>query len=58
MVAACCYLARASGVHSAMPMFKVPKACPDAAVVEPDMKKYVAVGREVRAMMLSLTPLV
>ncbi|MCY3791928.1 MAG: DNA polymerase IV [Gemmatimonadetes bacterium] len=58
VVAACCYLARASGVHSAMPMYRALEACPEAAVVKPDMKKYAAVGREVRAMMLSLTPLV
>ena len=58
VVAACCYLARSYGVRSAMPMFKALKACPDAVVVKPDMSKYAAVGREVRAMMLGLTPLV
>ena len=58
VVAACCYIARTYGVHSAMPMFQALKRCPDAAVVRPDMKKYAAVGREVRAMMLALTPLV
>ena len=58
VVAACCYIARTYGVHSAMPMFKALKVCPDAAIVKPDMKKYAAVGREVRAMMLKLTPLV
>ena len=58
VVAACCYLARTYGVRSAMPMFKALKACPDAVVVKPDMSKYAAVGREVRAMMLGLTPLV
>ena len=58
VVSACCYIARTYGVHSAMPMFKALKACPDATVVKPDMKKYVAVGREVRSMMLDLTPLV
>ena len=58
VVAACCYLARTYGVRSAMPMFQALKACPDAVLVEPDMSKYAAVGREVRAMMLSLTPLV
>ena len=47
-----------NGVRSAMPMFQALKRCPDAAVVRPDMKKYSAVGREVRAMMLELTPLV
>ena len=58
VVAACCYVARAQGVHSAMPMFKALKACPDATVIKPDMTKYAAVGREVRAMMENLTPLV
>ena len=58
VVAACCYVARARGVHSAMPMFKALKACPDATVIKPDMKKYAAVGRQVRAMMRNLTPLV
>ncbi len=58
VVAACCYIARTYGVHSAMPMFQALRACPHATVIKPDMKKYVAVGREVRAMMLKLTPLV
>ena len=58
VVAACCYMARTYGVRSAMPMFKALRLCPEATVVKPDMKKYAAVGREVRAMMLDLTPLV
>ena len=58
VVAACCYIARTYGVHSAMPMFQALKACPDATIVKPDMEKYAAVGREVRSMMLDLTPLV
>ena len=41
-----------------MPMFKALKACAEATVIKPDMKKYAAVGREVRAMMRNLTPLV
>src|SRR4051812_46981662 len=58
VVAACCYVARLYGVRSAMPMFKALALCPHAIVLPPDMKKYQAVGREVRAMMLALTPLV
>ncbi|MGE0231716.1 MAG: DNA polymerase IV [Flavobacteriaceae bacterium] len=58
VVSAACYLARTAGVHSAMPMFKALKACPDAVVVRPDMDKYIRVGRQVREMMLALTPLV
>jgi len=48
VVAACCYVARLSGVRSAMPMFKALEACPEAIVLPPDMEKYARVGREVR----------
>jgi DNA polymerase IV len=41
-----------------MPMFKALAACPDAVVIRPDMAKYARVGREVRQLMLELTPLV
>ena len=58
VVAACCYIAREFGVHSAMPMYQALRACPDASVIRPDMKKYVAVGRAIRTMMKALTPLV
>ncbi len=58
VVATACYIARAYGVRSAMPMFEARRLCPQAHVVRPDMAKYVRVGREVRAMMLDLTPLV
>ncbi|HQT86509.1 MAG: DNA polymerase IV [Acidiphilium sp. 37-64-53] len=58
VVAACCYVARLSGVRSAMPMFKALKLCPDATVIHPDLSKYGAVAREIRDMMQSLTPLV
>jgi DNA polymerase-4 len=58
VVLACCYVARLYGVRSAMPMFKALAACPDAVVIRPDMAKYSAVGREVRAEMWRLTPFV
>lgn len=58
VVSAACYIARTYGVRSAMPMFKALDLCPDAAVVAPDMAKYVRVGREVRRAMQALTPLV
>lgn len=58
VVMAACYIARQYGVHSAMPMFKALKACPDAVVVRPDMKKYGIVGHAVREMMRNVTPLV
>ncbi len=58
VVAAACYVARTRGVRSAMPMFKALAACPDAVVIKPNMAKYVAAGRQVRALMEALTPLV
>lgn len=58
VVSTACYIARINGVRSAMPMFKALEACPEATVIKPNMEKYARVGREVRAMMQDLTPLV
>lgn len=58
VVAACCYVARTYGVRSAMPMFEALRLCPHAKVIRPNMAKYATAGREVRAMMFKLTPLV
>ena len=58
VVSAACYIARIKGVHSAMPMFKALKLCPEATVIRPDMDKYVRVGREIREMMREVSPLV
>ncbi|MCM2451552.1 DNA polymerase IV [Agrobacterium vitis] len=58
VVSTACYVARIHGVRSAMPMFKALEACPNAVVIPPNMEKYARVGRQVRAMMEELTPLV
>jgi DNA polymerase-4 len=58
VVTTACYLARTFGVRSAMPMFEARRLCPHATVIPPDMTKYAAVAREVRHLMLDLTPLV
>ena len=58
VVAACCYIARTTGVRSAMPMFKALRLCPDAVVIKPEMAKYVAAARRIRELMEALTPLV
>lgn len=58
VVSTCCYIARQSGVRSAMPMFTARKLCPDAVIIPPNMAKYVGVSREVRTLMDRLTPLV
>jgi len=57
VVSTCCYIARIYGVRSAMPMYKARQLCPQAIVVPPDMRKYVAVSRQMRGMMEELTPL-
>jgi len=58
VVSAACYHARIYGVHSAMPMFKSLKLCPQAVVVKPTMDKYSKDGKRIREMMRDLSPLV
>nr|WP_245958438.1 DNA polymerase IV [Pelagibacterium sediminicola] len=58
VVATACYIARMSGVRSAMPMFQARRLCPEAVIIKPNMKKYASVSREIRALMDGLTPLV
>jgi DNA polymerase-4 len=58
VVSTCCYIARQSGVRSAMPMFQAKRLCPDAVVIKPNMAKYVAVSGQIRERMDALTPLV
>lgn len=56
VVSTACYVARIRGVHSAMPMFKALKLCPDAVVIKPRMSVYADVSKQIRAMMEELTP--
>lgn len=56
VVSTACYIARIRGVRSAMPMFQALKLCPDAVVLKPRMDAYAQVSRQIRAMMLDLTP--
>ena len=56
VVTTACYIARTFGVRSAMPLFEARKLCPHANIVRPNMDKYTGVSREVRALMLELTP--
>ncbi len=58
VVTTCCYIARISGVRSAMPMFQALKACPQAIVIKPDFQKYRTESKRIMAMMRDLTPLV
>ena len=58
VVTTCCYIARMSGVRSAMPMFRARKLCPEAVVVPPDFAKYRAESRRIMAKLRDATPLV
>jgi DNA polymerase-4 len=58
VVTTCCYIARISGVRSAMPMFKALKACPEAVVIKPDFAKYRAESKRILGLAGELTPLI
>ncbi len=58
VVAAASYEARPYGVHSAMPMVKALRLCPDAVVVPGRRERYAEVSREVFAIFRRYTPLV
>jgi DNA polymerase-4 len=58
VVTTCCYIARISGVRSAMPMFKALKLCPEATVIKPDFTKYRTESRRILGMASELTPLI
>lgn len=56
VVSACSYEARPFGVHSAMPVRKALRLCPSAIVVPVDMRRYVAVSRELMQLLAEYTP--
>jgi DNA polymerase-4 len=56
VVSTACYIARTFGARSAMPMFEARRLCPQAVIIRPNMEKYAGVSRQVRALMLELTP--
>lgn len=58
VVASCSYAARRFGVHSAMPMARAVRQCPDLLVVPHHFKAYRAASAEVMARLHALTPLV
>jgi DNA polymerase-4 len=52
------YLAREYGVHSAMPMTRARRLCPQAVVVPPDFETFTAVSSSVMENFRQVTPLV
>src|SRR4051812_42272924 len=58
VVSAASYEARTFGVHSAMPMSRARRLCPQAVVLPPRHDKYAAVSAGVMEIFRSITPLV
>jgi DNA polymerase IV len=58
VVAAASYEARRFGVHSAMPMVRARRLCPDLVVVGSHFDRYREVSRSVMGILRSYTPLV
>ena len=58
VVAAASYEARRFGIHSAMPMVRARRACPDAVFLAPRFDAYESASRSVMAILRSFTPLV
>jgi len=52
------YEARQFGVHSAMPMTRARRLCPQATVLAPDHERYAAVSAGVMEIFRSITPVV
>jgi DNA polymerase IV len=58
VVTTCCYIARLSGVRSAMPMFQARRLCPEAVIIPPAFSKYRAESARIMTKLALLTPLV
>jgi DNA polymerase-4 len=58
VVCAASYEARPFGVHSAMPIVRAQRLCPHAVFLPVRMRHYANIGRQIRTILLSFTPLV
>ena len=56
VVATCSYEARKFGVHSAMPISRAKKLCPDGIYVYPRMNRYKEVSHQIFSIMKEFTP--
>ena len=56
VVATCSYEARKFGVHSAMPISRAKKLCPDGIYVYPRMDRYKEVSYQIFSIMKEFTP--
>src|SRR6201992_2802482 len=53
-VSTACYIARKSGVRSAMPMFQARKLCPQAVILKPRISYYAQAAKQIREAMRAL----
>ena len=58
VLSTCNYLARAFGIHSAMPVFKAKQLCPELLIVPGRMAVYVDISQKIRAIFHRYTHLV
>jgi DNA polymerase-4 len=58
VVASCSYAARQFGIHSAMPMARAVKLCPELIIVPSRHKIYSQISRQVMDLLHQFTPLV
>jgi DNA polymerase-4 len=58
VVASCSYAARQFGIHSAMPMARAVRLCPELIIVPSRHRVYRAVSRQVMVRLHHMTPLV
>ena len=58
VVSAASYEARRFGVHSAMPIGRAFRICPEGVFLRVDMDKYAGVSREIMAVLAGFTPLI
>ena len=58
VVSASSYEARRFGVHSAMPIGRAFRLCPEGVFLPVDMDKYAGVSREMMAVLAGFTPLI
>ena len=56
VVATCSYEARKFGIHSAMPISRAKKLCPDGIYVYPRMDRYKEVSEQIFSIMKEFTP--
>jgi DNA polymerase-4 len=58
VVSTCSYEARAFGVHSAMPISEAFRLCPQAVYLRPEMRRYLAVSKQVMEILATISPVV